>query len=173
MNGKPSLLLSAPCSVTNLARLARTAPTYTCVKHQQTIEEIHQSKSRRVTAFTTISFPTIVMSTILITASNLQTPTWTIPILYAPLVHSNLAYPPSPGTPPNQNVARVTHLWVKQGPQHSNHPRSHGKQERDTKRSVPHRAHIQHLGWRPSAHRSRRPIYSPTHRPLTHPPPSP
>jgi hypothetical protein len=58
---------------------------------------------------------TIVMSSILITTTTLQTPTWTIPILYciilasviaahAPLVHSNLAYSPSPGTS-NLNVA--------------------------------------------------------------------
>jgi hypothetical protein len=44
--------------------------------------------------------------------------------------------------------------------------RTHGKQERDTKRSIPYRAHTQHLGRWPSAHRSRRPIYPPA-TPLT------
>jgi hypothetical protein len=38
----PSLLLRAPSPATNLTRIIRTVPT--CVKHQQTTEEIHGSK---------------------------------------------------------------------------------------------------------------------------------
>jgi uncharacterized membrane protein len=141
---KPALL-SATCSATNRNRLERTAASYTCVKHQQTTEtpeEIHESKSRLLTACTAILLiRTIVMSaTILITTSNLQAPTWTIfyaiilaSVIAAPLlVHSTLAYLPSPGNS-NQNVARVN-PWNRIL---KTTTRTHGKQERDTKRSVP------------------------------------
>jgi hypothetical protein len=98
----------------------------------------------------------IVMSTILITTSTLQTPTLTIPILYAiiiltsvivahaPLVNSTLAYLPSPGSPKlNQHVTRVN-PWGSRILR-TEATRTHERQERDIKRSVPNRAHLQHL----------------------------
>jgi hypothetical protein len=69
---KPSL--RAPCPAT-LARTIRTTPT--CVKHQQTTEEIHGSKSRLpTTCTTTFLTQTTVMSTTH-TTSTLETPTLT------------------------------------------------------------------------------------------------
>jgi hypothetical protein len=124
--------------VTNLTLLARTAPTYTCVKHQQTTEEIHQSKPRLLTACTAISsIPNIVIRTILITTSTLQTPTWTIPILY--IIISNRSscssgafqhgVSPQPGNSQPKRGAG-NYLWVKQDPQNPRKARKRHKKKR-------------------------------------------